>query len=345
MARRAAPLGVVLAPVLATALAIDVAHAEPERGYFARLAAAVNAGFDAALEARAPRLVPPVPVAVAWKAARIGSFDLGAPLVALTGGDLDGDGKGELYAVTAREVIAFAVTGKKARELGRVTFAGPPAVPASRDAVGSAVVDGPALVAASSAWAAELRAGWEAPAGQGGARTLVGQPGEAGFLVCPGERLQLVPGRNHFGEPAAPVHGVRCRADLVDPEGYPLRVRAALTDTRIDVVVEKCAAGGSACQVVATHAYKDYGVAFALADVDRDGTPEVIVSGAGAPGDRDAVKVIELGGDEKRGLFRQAFNGGVAAIAVLDSDGDGKAEVVAAVRLAGATRVDLWRFN
>jgi hypothetical protein len=69
------------------------------------------------------------------------------------------------------------------------------------------------------------------------------------------------------------------------------------------------------------------------------------VSGAGAPGDPDAVKVIALGTDDKKGLFRYRFNGGVAGIAVIDSDGDGAMEVIAAVRLVGATRVDLWRFN
>ncbi len=71
----------------------------------------------------------------------------------------------------------------------------------------------------------------------------------------------------------------------------------------------------------------------------------MIVTGSGAPGDPDAIKVITLGGDEKKGLFRKTFNGGVAGIAVGDGDGDGVPEVLAAVRLAGATRVDLWRLD
>jgi len=58
-----------------------------------------------------------------------------------------------------------------------------------------------------------------------------------------------------------------------------------------------------------------------------------------APGDPDAVKVITLGKDEKKGLYRKSFTGGVAAVAVADGS------VVAAVRLLGATRVDLWRLN
>jgi len=330
MIRRAAVLGAVLLLALP-------ALADPRDDYFARLAAAVRSGLEDAASARAPTLVRPVPIKVTWKAVRVGSLDLGAPLVAMTAADLDRDGKGELYAVTSREVVAYALEPRRVTVLGRVAFTGAPAVPAPRDVVGTAAIEGTELVAGVSAWATELRVSWQGTA-------LVGQPGAPGFLVCPGERAVLVPGRNHFGDPLAPLLGVRCRADLVDAEGHPLRVRAALTAGKLAITVERCSASG-ACQPAATHEYKDYGVAFEIADVDRNGTPEVIVSGAGAPGDPDAVKVIPLGGDDKKGAFRYRFNGGVAGIAVIDSDGDGAMEVIAAVRLVGATRVDVWRFN
>lgn len=313
------------------------AEADPRDDYFARLAAAVRHGLEDAVVARAPKLVPPVPVRVAWKAVRVGSLDLGAPLVAMTAADLDRDGKGELYAVTSREVVAFGLETRKVKELGRVAFTGAPAVPAPRDVVGTAVVDGAQLVAGVSSWATDLRVTWQG-------KVLIAQPGDVGFLVCAGERAALVPGRNHFGDPLAPVHGVRCRDDLVDAEGRPQRVRAVLTGTKLEIAVERCSAPG-VCEPAAKHEFKDYGVAFEIADVDRNGIPEVIVSGAGAPGDPDAVKVIALGSDDKKGVFRHRFNGGVAGIAVIDSDGDGAMEVIAAVRLIGATRVDLWRFN
>lgn len=313
------------------------AKAAPRDDYFERLAAAVRSGLEEAALARAPKLVPPVPIKVAWKAVRIGSLDLGAPLVAMTAADLDRDGKGELYAVTSREVVAYALEMRKVKELGRIAFTGAPAVPAPRDVVGTVAVEGAEVVAGVSTWANDLRIGWQG-------KVLVGQVGSPGFLVCAGERAALVPGRNHFGDLVAPVHGVRCRNDLVDAEGHPLRVRAALRGTRLEISVERCTAAG-ACQPATKHEYKDYGVAFEIADVDRNGTPEVIVSGAGAPGDPDAVKVIAFGADDKKGVFRHRFNGGVAGIAVIDSDGDGAMEVIAAVRLVGATRVDLWRFN
>jgi hypothetical protein len=119
----------------------------------------------------------------------------------------------------------------------------------------------------------------------------------------------------------------------------PLELRAQLAlGGKLAVEVKKCAPGG-ACQPAGTYEYGHSGTAFELADVDRDGTPEVIVSGYVAPGDADGVKVYALGSDEKRPLFKKSFNGGVVGIAVAQST------VVVAVRLAGATRVDLWRLN
>ena len=305
--------------------------------YFARLAAAAKQSVDEVVAARPPKLVPPVPRPVAWKAVRLGSLDLGAPLVAMTAADLDGDGKAELYAVTTREVIAIGIARGKVTELGRVAFGGDPAMPASRDPVGTAVVDKGELVASASAWDSDLRVSWQG-------KKLVGTVGVAGSLVCPGERLVRVPGRNHFGDVAQPLYGVRCRADLVDPMGALLHLRATLMGAKLEVVIERCGVTGS-CLPVAKHEYKDYGSTFEIADVDRDGKPEVTVSGAGAPGDPDAIKVMTLGGDEKKGLFRRTFKGGVVGIAVGDGDGDGGVEVIAAVRLAGGMNVDLWRLD
>lgn len=315
-----------------------VAPARADDGFLARLAGAVRARLDAAAAAHVVKLVPPVPIAPAWNAQKLGSLDLGAPIVAIAAADLDGDGKAELYLVTARDVIAVSVAGRAVRELARVAFTGEPAVPASRDVVGTAVVDGGALVAAVSAWAKELRVEWRG-------KSLTATPGGSGFRVC-GARLHLVPGRNHFRERGAALFGARCRGDLTDPAGYPLRVRGELsTAGALDITVERCAANGTSCQPAGNYRYKDVGVAFEIADVDRNGTPDVIASHAGAPGDPDAVRVIALGAPASKTMFKRPFQGGVAGLAVADGDGDGVPEILAVVRLAGATRVDVWRLD
>lgn len=313
-----------------------------------QLARAVRARLADAAAAHVVVPVPPVPVALKWKPQKLGSLDLGAPLVAVAAADLDGDGKAELYAVTSREVIAIGFGGKL-RELGRVAFTGDPAVPASRDVVGSAVIEGGALLAATSAWARELRVEWRG-------KQLIGRHGGTGLRLC-GERAPLATGRNHFRDGKDALYGARCRDDLVDAAGAPLRIRAELGLTgALDVSVAKCAAGpaGSAeklarCQAPVTYQLRDVGVAFEIADVDRDGTPDAVLSSASAPGDADAVRVIALNAASVKPLakptYKKPFNGGVAGVAVADGDGDGVAEVLAVVRLAGATRVDVWRLD
>jgi hypothetical protein len=306
-------------------------------GYLGRLAATVRSRLDDAGAAHRARPVPPVPVAVKWKPQKIGSLDLGAPIAAVAAADLDGDHRAELYVVTAREVIAASVANK-VHELGRVAFTGDPAVQASRDVVGTAVVEGGALVAAASGWAKDLRVQWDGKA-------LTAKPGAGGFRVC-GERLLLASGRNHFRDGSAAMFGARCRDDLVDPGGAPLHVRGELSVAgALDVSVERCAVDGNACLPAGTFRYKDIGVAFDIADVERNGTLDLVVSTASPPGDADAVRVIPLGTPAGKPTFKKSFNGGVAGVVVADVDGDGVPEVLCVVRLAGATRVDVWRLD
>src|SRR5262245_27863622 len=86
--------------------------------YLAELAAVVRARLDAIVAGREPKPVPPVPIAIRWRTVRLGSVELGAPLVALAGADLDGDGIGELYAVTEREVVVLGFRAGRPTELG-----------------------------------------------------------------------------------------------------------------------------------------------------------------------------------------------------------------------------------
>ena len=327
-------VGVVVASVACAA----AGSARADDGYFTRLAGAVRAQLDEAATSHGAKLVPPVAVVPRWLPQKLGSLDLGAPIVAVAAADLDGDGKAEVYLVTSREVIAVSIAGKAIRELGRVAFTGEAAVPASRDLVGTAVVEGSTVVAAVSAWARELRVEWRGKA-------LGAKHGAAGFMVC-GDRLQLAVGRNHFRDGAAALFGARCRDDLIDPAGLPLHVRAELSVAGVlDISVARCAASGADCRAAGSFVLRDVGVAFEIADVDRDGVPDAIVSSASAPGDADAVRVIPLGRPGAKPVYRKAFNGGVAGIVAADGDGDGVPEVIAVVRLAGATRVDLWRLD
>lgn len=332
--RRWLGAAVLAAAMVTTSRAAPVAHDR----YLPSLAEAVRARLAEAAASHVAKLVPPVPVAVRWRPVKLGSLDLGAPIVAATAADLDGDGRAELYVATSRDVIAIGVTpGGKLRELGRVAFTGEPAVPAPRDVVGTLVVEGSALLAGVSLWARELKVEWRGKA-------LSARHGSSGLRLC-GDKVALAAGRNHFRDGPAALFGARC-VELVDPTGLPLRVRGELGLSNVlEVDVVRCAANGGDCQPPQAYQVKDVGVAFEIADVDRDGVPEAIVSSASAPGDADAVRVIALNAPGAKPSYKKTFNGGVAGIAVGDLDADGAPEVLAIVRLAGATRVDVWRLN
>jgi hypothetical protein len=304
-----------------------IARADGAGGLLHELAVEVRTRLAAAVEQRAPRLVPPKPLDVRWKPVRIGTIELGAPLVALVAADLDHDNKAELYAVTTREVVAIAAKDR-VKELARVGFVGDAAVPRPRDPVGAAVVEGDAVIASASPWARSLRVTWQGAA-------LRGEPGDPGFELCAGERAQLAPGRNFFGEGAAAYFGVRC-ADLVDARGAPLHVRAQLsTASKLEIAAGR-----------ARRELGNVGAAFVVADLDRDGSPEVIYTSARPPGDPDMVEVRAALAEDRKPRFKKPFPAsGVAALAVGDLDGDGAVEVIAAVRLVGATKIDLWRLN
>ncbi|HEY3805362.1 MAG TPA: hypothetical protein VGL61_22295 [Kofleriaceae bacterium] len=322
----------------ASGLAILLALAVPASaaGFFHHLADRLVAR----VAPHGPVLVVPAPVAVTWRPQRLApSLDLGAPIIALAAGDLDGDGRAELYAVTSREVVAFAVTGNRVRELGRVAFAGDPPAHRPRDPVGAAVIDGTRLVASSSLYARTLDVHWRG-------KLLVADPGKPGIALCANEVAQLAPGRNYFGDGATANYGARCRDDLVSADGHPLRVRAELSLAgKLDVTVDTCDAARAKCERTSEITYTHAGVGFEIVDLDRDGRPEVVFTGAGAPGEPDELRVVTVGEDEHKTRLRKSFDaGGVAAIAAGELERKGPV-IVAAVRLEGSTRVDLWRMN
>jgi hypothetical protein len=304
-----------------------------------------RADLAAAALANVPPAVPPVPIKVTWRAKRIASINLGAPLLALVGGDLDGDKRAELYAVTERDVVAFDVA-KKVTERARAAL--PDDVPAirPRDQVATAYIDRagkPELRVMTSSRAHGARYALDGK----GLREL-GQLDQ--FPMCAGKTAALVPGRNHFGTVEAPVYGLRCRDDLVDRAGTPLAVTAELGAggaLAVTITPRATAEGTASVYTGAPVEVPAVGYAYEVADVDRDGTVDLITAGAGAPGDRDAIKVLAIDGATvaKKPKYRKAFTGGVVAIAVADVDGDGADEVIGAVRLPGSTKVDLWQLN
>ena len=325
-----------LARIVALAALGTLVASPGHAGVMHDLAAEVTARLEALRAARAPMLAMPVRIVVEWKPQRLTpAFELGAPLLTLGAADLDGDGKAELYAVTTREVIALAIVGHRVKELARVSFTGDPAMPAPRDPVGAVVIDGKVLIASSTAFTRTLRVTWQH-------QQLVGVTGESGLEQCVGERVQLAAGRNYIGDDKTGSYVTRCR-ELMDAHGERVHVRGVLGLTGRLEVARECPSG-VACERAPVLAFARVGTAFELADLDRDGTAELVYASANAPGEADELRVVTLGADEKKPTWRKAFTaGGVAGLAVADLDGT--PTVIAALRLVGSTRIDLWRMN
>lgn len=307
--------------------------------------AQVQARLADASAARVPPQVPPVPVKVTWSPRRRASIELGAPLATLAAGDLDGDGKAELYAVSDAAIVVYDV-GAAVTERTRVALPAELATPRPREPIAAAsIVAATAAAPATLAVRAASRARGASYAWRAGALVEVGAV--ADFPLCPGVQLALVPERNFFGTSAAPSYGMACRDDLVDAAGAPVHAVATLGDGG-ELRVEVGPAPGSAAPAAppTVTVLSGVGVGFQLADLDRDGALEVVAAGAGAPGDADAVRVIKLAqARAKKPWLRRPFSAGVVATVVGDLDGDGDEEVWCATRLIGSTRIDLWQLT
>ena len=334
---RAGVLGLVTCAALARP-----AHAGVEQTW-----RRVQAAVDRAVAERAPR--PPAPVEVSWRERRIGALDLGAALLAMAAADLDRDGRAELVALTAREVVVLSAAAGVVHVAARADLGGEPAPLRPRDPVGSIVID--ASGAETGVWArSSERADAVGLASRRGALVEVGR--QPGFPLCRGATAELVKGRNYFAasqvtwkagaarvELPAELFGMVCRDDLVDTAGRPMAVAAVMDVDRVLRVTCRGAAG--ACGGVAREV-AGAGVATAIADVDNDGRPEVLSTRGGAPGDRDRVTVHGRDGAK---VFARDFHAGVVGLAAADLDGDGDRDVVAAVRFEGSTQASFWTLN
>jgi hypothetical protein len=289
---------------------------------------------------------PPTPRRWAFRQLKT-PLDLGAPLIGLAAADLDGDTRAELVALTTTDVVILEVDGSGARIQQRIPMSGSFPVPRSRFPIGALVVgdltgDGAPEIAARSSekeggtvWT-RTQTGWTALASI------------AGYPVCAlGARLgavQLDRGVPRFrregaswsqGPPpswwtaiADPFQALSCT---------PLGADAALAVLEPSGTLKISTQAG-------TSSVPDSGTAFAVADFDGDGRPEVVAAANRAPGDGDQLTIWSLppAGEPKPLHRTPPLKGGAPAIAAGDFNGDGQADAIAAVRMIGSTSVDWW---
>ena len=244
---------------------------------------------------------------------------LETPLAALAAGDLDGDGRDEVAALTAQEVVVFGADG---RVLARRELEGTAATATTREPFGAlAVLAGPPRLAAWSTRYArgevlvlDKAKGTLRPTG-----TLEAAP------LGTSERGAFVPGQTVFAPEVKLADG---RSHTVPaPFGAASFAASRMVFVHADGTASLYARPSSAPARLS-----GLGVGSALGDLDGDGTPELLTTSPQLQPSPDVLRVLSLAPEAPMAhepLWQGALPAGRALnVVTADLDGDKRREVI-----------------
>lgn len=255
--------------------------------------------------------------------------------VALAAGDLDGDKRTELAVLLDETLVVLSPEAKVLAKYDLST--GPAASATPREPFGAlAIVQGPPRVIA---WSGR-RARAEVLAFAGAVLKPVGTQE---LIPLDALTARLEPGLNRF----LPELGWGAQRGRM-----PMGVQAASTRGSIALLVWPDGTATVTRQLPPAGRMLDVGCGSALADLDKDGTPELLVSSARTTGDADELRLLTLSVAE--GLtgtnqsvrsaapsWQASLKGRAIVMTGADLDGDGAEEFVFGTWLADGSG-ELW---
>jgi hypothetical protein len=290
----------------------------------------------------------PIDIDIRWQTRQIADFDFGAPVLAAQAVQLDGKGPEELVILTTTELIALSGIGSGRPDVVQRLALGSGLAAAERwprDPRGE-------IAMAMTAQGTELRVRSSAMAT--GARIPVALPLKivgtfGGYPACGESTLKAVPGRallvGTSADLPAVLYAIRCGRDFFDRNGESQASRAVLDASgTLTLAVFGCQ-DGDCRKVLRAQAIADAGTAFAVADIDRDGLPELVAAGGEAPGDTEKLTIYESRPDAWRTEHRVEVKLGAVAVVIGQFDSDQELEVLSLHREFRTNPVELWLWN